>query len=75
MVNPDVDSYTKTLNHRKTIRTTQIKQPTEYQTNTKTNISLKVAVQFSHLDFQGGNSPLCPLSVTSLAMIWCFSTE
>jgi len=30
------------------------KQPTENQTNTKNEISLKVAVRFSHLDCQGG---------------------
>jgi len=54
MVNPDVDGYAKTLNHRKIIRKTRKKQQsTENQTNTKTEISLEVAVRFSHLDFQG----------------------
>jgi len=32
MVNPDVDSYAKTLNHRKSIRKMQKKQSTENQT-------------------------------------------
>jgi len=36
MVNLDVDGYTKTLNHRKTIRKMQKKQPTGNQNNTKT---------------------------------------
>jgi len=71
MMNPDVDSYAKTLNHRRIIRKTQKQQPTENQTNTKTEISLKVAVRFSLLDFQGGISPLCLQSVTSLATIYC----
>ena len=53
-VDPDGHSYAKTLNHRKTIWKTQKQQPTENQTNTKTEISLKVAVRFSHLDCQGG---------------------
>jgi len=72
MVNPDADSYAKTLNHRKIIGKTQITQPTENQTNTKTAISLKVAVQFSHLDCQAGISPLYLLSTTSLATIYWF---
>jgi len=70
MINPDVDSYAKTLNHRKIIWKTQKKQLTENQRNTKTEISLKVAVRFSHLDCQGGVSLLCLPSVTSLAMIY-----
>jgi len=56
-VNPDVDSYAKTLNHRKIIRKTQKQQTTENETNTKTEISLKVAVRFSHLDCLGGILP------------------
>jgi len=50
MLYPDVDSYAKTLNHRKINRKMQKKQPTENQTNIRIEISLKVAVQFSHLD-------------------------
>ena len=39
MVNPDVDDYSKTLNHRNILRKTQTKQqPTENQKNTKTEI-------------------------------------
>jgi len=75
MVNPDVDSYAKILNHRKIIRKMQKKQPTENQTNIKIEISLKVAVRFSHLDCPGGVSPLCLPSVTSLAMIYCFCMQ
>jgi len=40
-------------------------QPTESQTNTKTEISLEVADRFSHLDYQGGIgncAPLLPVS-------------
>ena len=67
MANPDVDTYAKTLNHRKIVRKSQTQKLTENQTYAKTEISLKVAVRFSHLDCQGrGNSPRCPLSVTSL---------
>jgi len=46
MANPNVDSYAKTINHRKIIRKMQ---KTTYwnQTNTKTEMSLKVAVRFS----------------------------
>jgi len=39
MVNPDVDGYTKTVNHRKVLRKMEKKeQPTENQNNTKTEI-------------------------------------
>jgi len=64
MVNPNVDSYAKTLNHRKSSRNRKKKrQPTENQRNTKNELSLKVAVRFSHLDCQGRNlAPLPPVS-------------
>jgi len=75
MVNPDVHSYGKTLNHRKIIQKMQKKQPSENQTNIKTEISLKVGVRFSHLDCQGGISPLCLPSVASLAVIYCFCIQ
>ena len=75
MVNLDVDSYAKTLNHLKIIRKTQKKQPIENQTNTKTERSLEVVVQFSHLDGQGSISPLYLLSVTSLAIMYCFCIQ
>jgi len=35
-------------------------QPTENQTNTKTEISLEVVDRFSHLDLPGGNRQLRP---------------
>ena len=73
MVNPDVVGYAKTINHQKIIRKTQKQQPTENQTNTETQISLKVAVRFSHLDCQ--DLRLCPPSVTSLAIIYCFCIQ
>jgi len=39
MVNPDVDGYTNTLNHRKIIRNVQkSKKTTENQKNTKTEV-------------------------------------
>jgi len=39
MVNPDVDGYTKTLNHRKTLRKNADKQePIENQKKTTTNM-------------------------------------
>jgi len=38
MVNPDVDGYTKTLNHRKIFRETKTQPPTENLKNTKTEI-------------------------------------
>jgi len=60
MVNPNVDMYAKSLNHRKIIRKTQKRQPTENQTNTKTEILLKVAVRFSHLDCHGGHFASLP---------------
>jgi len=36
MVNPDVDGYTKTLNHLNIFRKPRKQQPTENQKNTKT---------------------------------------
>jgi len=65
MVNPDVDSYAKTLNHRKIIRKTQKQQLTENQRNTKTEISLKVAVRVSYLYCQGGISAFRPSTPVS----------
>ena len=63
MLNPNVDGYATSLSHRKIIRKTQKRQPTEDQTNTKTEISLKVAVRFSHLDCHGGHfAPLPSVS-------------
>ena len=44
-----MDIYAKTRNHRKNAQ----KQPTENQTNIKTEISLKMAVRFSNLHCQG----------------------
>lgn len=38
LVNPDVDSYSKTLNYRKTLWKTKKKQIAENQENTKTEI-------------------------------------
>jgi len=35
MVNPDVDGYTQTLNHRKMLRKMEKQQPAEKQKNTK----------------------------------------
>jgi len=61
MVNPDVDSCAEILNHQKIIRKTQKQQPTETQTNTKTEMSLEAAVRFSHLDCQGGQFAPLPL--------------
>jgi len=76
MVNLDVGGYTKTINHRNIIRKMQKKQqPTENQINTKTEYKLSVA-RFSHLACQeGGKSTLCPLSVTSPAMIFCIYVQ
>jgi len=68
MVNPEVDNYAKTLNHRKNIRNNLLK----IKRILKDVISLKVAVQFSHLDCQAGISPVYLLSTKSLAMIYCF---
>jgi len=59
IVNPDVDVYTKTLIHRKTLRKTQKKQPTENQKNAKyRNMS---GVRFLHLACQRGGSQPRPL--------------
>jgi len=58
-----------TLNHQKKSKKRKKQQLTENKTNTKTEISLKMAVRFSHIECQGGISPLCLPSVTSLAMI------
>jgi len=58
MVNPDVDSYAKTLNEKSpenNPKKAKKQQPTENQMNTKTEISLKVTVRFLHLDCQGQN--------------------
>ena len=58
MVNPDVDDYSKTLNHRNILRKTQTKQqPTENQKNTKTEIWTSWS---PHLVFPGGGVPLYP---------------
>jgi len=38
IVNPNVDGYTKILNHRKILRKAQKQQPPENQKNTKTEI-------------------------------------
>jgi len=38
MVDPDVDGCVETLNHRKILRKTQKKQPTDNQRNIKTEI-------------------------------------
>jgi len=40
MVNPDVDGYAETLNHRKITVKRKKQQSTENQTNTNTEISL-----------------------------------
>jgi len=58
-----------TLNHQKKSKKRKKQQPTENKTNTKTEISLKMAVRFSHIECQGGIPPPCLPSVTSLAMI------
>jgi len=65
MVNPDAGSYTKTWDHRKSLRKTQIKQqPSGHQKNTKyQNISGGPVFTFS---LPGGGSHTCPLSVTPL---------
>ena len=61
MANPDVDTYAKTLNHRKIVRKSQTQKLTENQTDAKTEISLKVAVRFSHLIAkEGGIRPSAP---------------
>ena len=58
-MNQDVDYYTKTLHHRKTLRKTN-KQPTENQKNTKLILS-QVGAQFMHLACQGWRfAPLAP---------------
>jgi len=62
MVNPDVDSYAKALNHRKMIWKTQ--KTTTYWI-LKPKYHLKVAVRFSDLDchLPGGKiAPLPPVS-------------
>jgi len=62
IVNPDVDSYN--LKSPEKIRKTQTKkQPTENQTNIKTEISLNMVVRFSHIECLGGHfAPLPPIS-------------
>jgi len=63
MVNSDVDSYAKTLNHRKIIRKTQ---KNNNQLKTKGILTPKyhlMAVRFSHLECQRRHfAPLPPVS-------------
>ena len=66
MVNPDVDDYSKTLNHPNMLRKTQTKQqPTENQKNTKTKIQAKWGPVFT-FSLPGGGSHPCNLLGTQL---------
>jgi len=60
-VNPDVDGYTNTLYHRKILRKTQKKQPTENQKIVKPKymLSLSGGPIFT-LRGRMGDSPLWP---------------
>jgi len=64
-VNPDVDAYTKTRNHRKTLRKTQKKQFTENQKNSKYQNTSSVRARFLHLTCQGRFAPLPLFSYTT----------
>ena len=56
MVNPDVDGYAETLNHRKITVKRKKQQSTENQTNTNTEISLNWGGgPVFTLNCQGGN--------------------
>jgi len=59
-MNPDVDSYAKTLNHRKIIGKRKKQQPTENQTNTKTEISRRWRSGFHIQIASGGIRPSVP---------------
>jgi len=76
MVNPNVDSYAKTLNHRKIIRKTQKTttycKPNEYYNR---NINSSGGPVFTFRLPGRVNSPLCHPSVVSLAVIYCFSIQ
>jgi len=68
IVNPDVNGYTKTLNQRKILRKTQKNNLPVL----KTKIILKPKYKLIRGPFftfslpGGGDSPLCPISVTPL---------
>jgi len=72
MVNLDVGGHTKTINHRNTIRKMQ-----KNNNLLKTKTILKPKYKLSGGSFftfnlpRGGISTLCPLSVTSPAMMFC----
>jgi len=76
MVNPDVDSHAKTLNHRKIIRKTQ-KNNNLLKTKgiQKLKYHLRWRPGFHIWIARGGTSPICLPSVTSLAMIYCFCMQ
>jgi len=57
MVNPDVDGYVKTLNHRKILWKSQKEQPTEYQKNIKPKYKLSGGPVFA-FSYQRGDSSL-----------------
>jgi len=75
MVNPVEDSYSKTLNYWKIIRKTQ-KSNSLLKTKSILKLKYKLSGVRFHLACQGGgNSLLCPPSVTSLAMIYCIHIQ
>jgi len=60
MVNPDVDGYTKTLNHREVLRKTQ-KNNNLMKAKKMPKPKYKLSRgQVSAFSFQGGDSLLCP---------------